>query len=73
MSGINVDHPMAHDRHPMQAWLSIEQNNIPIFQMTINYTARFQFNGKLISEFTIQHPATKNNKHCIITNEAFAI
>lgn len=56
-SKINFDHPMTHDRHPMQARLSVEKNNIPIFQMSINYTAVFQFISYAKSKFTVQDPA----------------
>uniref|UniRef100_A0A2P2LRS5 DNA-directed RNA polymerase subunit n=1 Tax=Rhizophora mucronata TaxID=61149 RepID=A0A2P2LRS5_RHIMU len=46
--------PMAHDRHPMQAWLSVKKNYVPIFQMAVNYTTEFQFLCNLFSVATYQ-------------------
>ena len=53
---------MTHDRHPMQAWLSVEKNNISIFQMAINYTTKRQFLSNGFSVTTYQTPAAQNHK-----------
>ena len=62
----NFNHPMTHDGHPMQAWLSVEKNNVPIFQMTVNYISVSQCISKFLSSTrSCQSAAPKSKSHII--------